>query len=96
VNSELFVGTSLHGIIVSMSYMKPFIAVNKKIKKLDSYSKIWAPKPLQGCIDFHEISSTVLKRLNFSDGDYADLITDQQSLSNQSFCHINNLIQNAS
>ena len=38
---KFFIGSSLHGIIVSMSYSKPYFAIGKNHTKLQEYLKTW-------------------------------------------------------
>ncbi len=42
VNSKLYIGTSLHGVITAMSYAVPYIALNPKQSKLTSFLKTWS------------------------------------------------------
>ncbi|MBB6631505.1 polysaccharide pyruvyl transferase family protein [Clostridium algidicarnis] len=53
--SSFFAGTSLHGIITSMSYAIPHIGLNKDIPKLDNYLKTWGVSGQDHCIDFNEL-----------------------------------------
>lgn len=92
INSEIFVGTSLHGNIVSMSYGVPFVAVGKNLCKLKSYTKTWAPKNFQDCINFEEISKIVLARLNKTPENYAEIILKQKQIVRKSFKNIYNMI----
>lgn len=55
-NSKAYMGTSLHGALTAQSYEVPFISLNKKIKKADSYFKTWCPKISNGCIEFSELN----------------------------------------
>jgi polysaccharide pyruvyl transferase WcaK-like protein len=86
-NAKLFIGTSLHGVIVSLSYGNPFVAVNKKIRKIESYSQAWAPEYLKGSVDFNHIAETANKRLATHKG-YEELIKHQKDLVRQSFKRI--------
>src|SRR5690606_24873007 len=58
--SSLYIGTSLHGAITAFSYNKPFIGLNKKVKKLDSYIQTWWAPLIDGCIDFSELNRKIL------------------------------------
>lgn len=46
-NAEVFIGTSLHGIIVSTSYEVPHIVLTDKIKKLLNYIDTWPSTPIK-------------------------------------------------
>jgi len=44
-NSNLFIGTSLHGIITAMSFLVPYVGLFKENKKIDLYLKTWGLPP---------------------------------------------------
>ena len=46
-NAEVFIGTSLHGIIVSTSYEVPHIVLTNKLKKLLNYIDTWPSTPIK-------------------------------------------------
>ncbi|WP_194091041.1 polysaccharide pyruvyl transferase family protein [Vibrio hibernica] len=54
-NSEAYIGTSLHGAIVAMSYGLPHYGLNENIKKLDAFLKNWSVKPFNRCYSIDEI-----------------------------------------
>jgi len=83
-NAEIFIGTSLHGLIVSMSYNNPFVAVNKRIAKIEAYTETWAPDYLKGVVDFTEIALSVEQRLARHTG-YNDILIKQKLMINASF-----------
>lgn len=83
-HAKLFIGTSLHGAIISMSYGNPFVAVNKNIKKLDSYTKTWAPQYLKGCVDYQDIARESRVRMK-SHVVYKSLVHRQQKMVIDSF-----------
>jgi len=83
-HASLFIGTSLHGAIVSMTYCNPFVAVNKKINKLNAYTVAWAPEYLKGCVDFSDIADEGLNRLK-QHYDYSSLIESQKAIVRASF-----------
>ncbi|MFC4699648.1 polysaccharide pyruvyl transferase family protein [Glaciecola siphonariae] len=86
-HAKLFIGTSLHGAILSMTYNNPFVAVDKQINKLDAYTKTWAPEFLKGCVAYIEIARAVSQRLN-DYHDYSDLVAEQKAQVKKSFEHI--------
>ncbi len=57
--SNGYLGTSLHGMITAQSFQVPFIPLNKKIKKLDSYSKTWAFNLIDGALEYDEVEKLV-------------------------------------
>ena len=50
-----FIGTSLHGNIISMSYSVPHIGISKNILKLDGYLKSWEKTCKNECIPIEKI-----------------------------------------
>jgi hypothetical protein len=54
-HSELFIGTSLHGIITAMSFAVPYLALNPDIPKLKNYMETWAPAQIKAMTNFEEI-----------------------------------------
>jgi polysaccharide pyruvyl transferase WcaK-like protein len=56
-NSEMYIGTSLHGAITALSYGVPHFGLNKKISKLDNFLKSWSVYPFNGCYSISEIEN---------------------------------------
>ncbi|CAM3340647.1 polysaccharide pyruvyl transferase family protein [Empedobacter stercoris] len=59
VNSRLYIGTSLHGIITSMSYGVPYIALNPKQIKVNSFLKTWSITELNEVCELNNFYSKV-------------------------------------
>jgi len=55
--AKIYFGTSLHGVITAQSFGVKFIPLNKKIGKLDNYTKSWAGELVPGCFDFYDDQS---------------------------------------
>lgn len=68
-NSSLYIGTSLHGMITAQSFNIPFIGLNPKLKKLESYMKTWIDESML-CLSFQEINKINLIYYNW---DFQDL-----------------------
>lgn len=49
INSEFYVGTSLHGIITSASYSIPHIVFSNEVKKAVNFVKTWNTSPIVFC-----------------------------------------------
>ncbi|MEO9494309.1 MAG: polysaccharide pyruvyl transferase family protein [Vibrio splendidus] len=64
MNSNMYIGTSLHGVIISIAYNIPHFGINKKITKLDEFLKDWSVYPFNKCHSFSELSELV--NLDFS------------------------------
>lgn len=54
--SSMYIGTSLHGTITSLSFGVPYITFNKQIKKLEEYIKTWGAPGLTTQYDAKDIS----------------------------------------
>lgn len=54
-NSALFVGTSLHGVITSLSYSIPYIGLNRKVGKLDRFLCDWGFGNSKRCYSVEEL-----------------------------------------
>jgi len=58
-NSKAYIGTSLHGAIIAMSYAVPHFGLNKNIKKLDAFLNDWSITPFNECRSIKEIAGIV-------------------------------------
>jgi polysaccharide pyruvyl transferase WcaK-like protein len=58
--SDMYIGTSLHGLITAFSYNKPAISLNKKIQKANSFIETWCSEFYVSTIDYEELSSKVI------------------------------------
>ena len=67
--SDVYVGTSLHGLITAQSFNVPFIPLNEKIGKMNAYCKTWTSSVCIGCTPFNEIfkMTTILNHWNFDE-----------------------------
>lgn len=54
-NSTIFIGTSLHGVITAMSFGTPYIGLNPKIVKLQSFLQDWGISPLNKCYQLNDL-----------------------------------------
>lgn len=62
LKSSLYIGTSLHGAITAMSFNVPFVGLNKKITKLESYAQTWIHSDYEN-IDFENLSMNNVNKL---------------------------------
>lgn len=80
-NAGLYIGTSLHGAITAYAYNKPILALNKKVKKLDSFIETWCNDIYCKSIDYDEIAThgnEVMKKWNSNTA--KELLTEHQML----------------
>lgn len=56
LNSKIYMGTSLHGLITAFSFLKPVIALNKNLKKVDSFIHTWCSEFYELPIHFDEVA----------------------------------------
>lgn len=71
--SQLYIGTSLHGIITSLSYGTPFIGLNPRQIKLVSYIKTWGGESIN--LGVYNTDSFLQKAL--------DILDKREELSNK-------------
>lgn len=58
-NSKIFLGTSLHGVITALSFSVPYVGLNPKVDKLNSFLKEWGISPSTRSYAFDEIPDIV-------------------------------------
>ena len=63
-NAEFFMGTSLHGLITAFSFLKPAIALNENVLKIDSFIETWCSEFYSGSIDYNELNIKAEYALN--------------------------------
>lgn len=54
-NAELFIGTSLHGVITALSYSIPYIGLNRRVGKLDRFLSDWGIGNSKRCYSVTEL-----------------------------------------
>jgi len=84
-NSNLYIGSSLHGTITAMSYEKPYIGIGGLNSKLDAYLNSWGVNDLNGCASINNIAERANIALSISTKDLTENIQKQIELSNNSF-----------
>ena len=53
-NASLYLGTSLHGVITAQSFNVPFVGLNTRLKKVESYIQTWVDDSMV-CLPFGEV-----------------------------------------
>lgn len=56
-NSNLYIGTSLHGAITALTFGVPHFGLNKSIYKLDGFLNDWSVAPYNQCYSMKEIET---------------------------------------
>lgn len=63
-DSQLFIGTSLHGAITAMAYCVPHISLTKAVDgKIAAFLETWDLNVQNDCVNFTEIYNSALNRL---------------------------------
>lgn len=85
-NSALYMGTSLHGMITAQSYDVPFVGLNPKLAKVQSYISTWIDEKMI-CLPFDEIfiTETIYKEWDFNSIKEKTLIQKRLVKENLSF-----------
>lgn len=65
-NSNFYIGTSLHGQIISQSYQIPFISINRMVQKLTNYLNSWSVSKYKKVLELNKFSRDVNNRLDTS------------------------------
>lgn len=63
-NSNLFIGTSLHGLITSMSFSIPYLSIGPHVHKLKRYLQTWSNSKFNKPFDFNDIAENGNKALS--------------------------------
>lgn len=92
-NAQFYFGSSLHGIITAMNYGVPYIPLNKKQKKIESYLNTWSIEELKRIyhpdsfiIDMDEL---IKNRKNLSE----KIITQNIFLKNEYYASIDRILK---
>jgi hypothetical protein len=56
-NSQLYIGTSLHGAITALSFSVPHVGLTRKVKKLEEFFSTWGVTNYSKCMDIEEINN---------------------------------------
>lgn len=75
--ASYFFGTSLHGCITAFAYNTPFIPLNKKVKKLNNYTKTWWSEFIKESIDYSSLGDYIKKDLKNWDSVKAERILER-------------------
>lgn len=64
--ARLYIGSSLHGAIMSMSYQVPYVGLGA-VDKLDSYLRTWGVEGMRGCASTNTFLPRALQALSTSE-----------------------------
>ena len=62
--SQLYVGTSLHGMITAAAYQIPFVSLHPRQTKLVSFQQTWFTGPASQVTPYHKLAEASLKALS--------------------------------
>lgn len=54
-NSKFYLGTSLHGAITAFAFNKPFIGLNPKVKKINSFVRTWCQNISDVAVEYSDV-----------------------------------------
>lgn len=91
--AEIFIGTSLHGIITAMSFSTPYLGINPQVTKLKGYLEAWAPEEFATICDFKNICSEAIDKLNQPKELLIESYTNQKRIAKKSFLNIANSLK---
>ncbi|WP_412851820.1 polysaccharide pyruvyl transferase family protein [Ectothiorhodospira shaposhnikovii] len=91
--AELFLGTSLHGVITAMSFNVPYVGLNPRVRKLDAYLKAWAPEPLSEVVAINDALEMAIKAMSIDKNELLASSSMQKRLASESFDIVHRLIQ---
>lgn len=83
--SELYIGTSLHGIITAMSFERPYLGLDPTILKNVGYLRTWAPPGLQTITRFEEIAAHAESALRVPRSALSESLKEQKRRVRESF-----------
>lgn len=88
-NADWFLGTSLHGCITAFAYNTPFVPLNKKVKKLNNYTKTWWNTFIEESIDYKDLEIYLKKSSKLWDKSKAlKTLETQQGLVLNNYNHL--------
>ena len=92
-NSDLYIGTSLHGVITAMSFDVPYLGLDPSILKIPSYLRTWAPSALKQATAFSNICQAGEAALQVDRASLQQSLKDQKQRVKQSFQRIRDLLK---
>jgi polysaccharide pyruvyl transferase WcaK-like protein len=92
-NSDLYLGTSLHGVITAMSFQVPYLGLDPSILKIPSYLRTWAPPALQQATAFSGICEAGEAALRVERESLERSLENQKQRVRQSFLRIRELLK---
>lgn len=81
--SSLYIGTSLHGVITSMSFGVPYVALNKDIVKVGEYLRTWGVAELDAQCSESEIFESARSALSVTKESMLSIVASQKKLANE-------------
>ncbi|GHE19715.1 polysaccharide pyruvyl transferase family protein [Halomonas urumqiensis] len=81
--SSLYIGTSLHGVITSLSFGVPYVPLNKEIKKVGEYLKEWGVRSLSQQCDEDQIVELGINALKVNSSDIMRDVERQKNIASE-------------
>lgn len=95
-NAHWFLGTSLHGCITAFAYNTPFVPLNKKVIKLNNYTKTWWSTFIHESIDYKNLKSYIKEHSGFWDKNIAlKELAIQQTLVMDNYDRLKSIIKSS-
>lgn len=80
-NSSIYIGTSLHGVITSLSFGVPYVPFNKKITKVKEYLKVWGVGSLRTQCNENEIADYASKAVAIEKSSILSAVEVQKNIA---------------
>lgn len=92
--SNVYMGTSLHGAITAFAYNVPILPLSENVKKLSDYIKTWMSDIYIHTVDFYNINEEYDRAIKKWDKELSKkLLHDQQDLIEEHFNYIDEIIK---
>lgn len=92
-NSSIFIGTSLHGCITSMSYSIPCIAMDNRVHKAEEFLREFSIESQLFSISYDQIFESIEKALNISTREIQNNTQKLIEAANENFSEIYEILK---
>lgn len=91
--SEMFIGTSLHGIITAFSFGVPFVPLNPRHLKIQNYLNTWFQYPFNCMTEFENIHIDAIAAFDRDWTLLKSILLEQKEIVRNSFKKISQIIE---